>query len=444
MSIRDALPGLLLCLASLPASAGEPSTETRQEDLQHWANFHEVKRTRKATRPGALYDVVLPPDVFGSARFDLGDLRLVDAAGRFVPYALRTRTPIDEQQPLGVRVFDRVTNADHSVQVSLDLGEQPGEYDQLDVDVPGTGFVRALHVEGGNDGKSWSKVLDNVHVVRLEERDQANRPIDRHRFHLAPTRFRYLRVQLRPDRGLENDRPQVRDVRVFHTVRVPGEDVSHVADLGRREPVRRQGQPASAWVIDLGAAEVPVRRLTVRVAQAEFSRPFEVDAQYDRTFSPIGVAGTLRPGKPGSGEAVIDLNQEYRGRRLRLYVIDAGNLPLTIEEVRFTAAARQVVFAVPAGLKEPLRLYTGNPEAPAPNYEFAAGLRPRLDPAPTRLELGEGEANPVYQPPPLPWTERWPYLVDAILAGACVVLLVILVLLARHAIRRHDAAPQAT
>jgi hypothetical protein len=183
------------------------------------------------------------------------------------------------------------------------------------------------------------------------------------------------------------------------------------------------------------------------VDQTDFSRPFQVEARLDRAFVPLPIHsdGLLRPRRPGSGEAVVDLGQEQRSQQLRLQVVDSGNPPLPIEQVRFTAPARQVVFAQPAGTQEPLRLYVGNPDAPAPNYDFAASLPARLDPPPSRLNLGEREANPDYQPPPLPWTERWPYLVDVLLGGVCVVLLGILATLARQAIRRHDAAaPSAT
>jgi hypothetical protein len=474
MSTRNSCPrllggALLICLVCLAAA---PPTDrpdgARREDLTQWASYFDVKLDRKADRPKALYDFILTPEVFGASSHGeatedrwamkkpappevfggagLGDLRLIDKRGQPVPYALRVRNPVNVEEPLKARAFDQVVNADHSVALSLDLGENPGEYDQMDVRMPGSGFIRALRVEASNDRKNWSKVLDNVHVARLDEpgeRLDQQRRIDQHRFRIAPARFRYLRVQVWPDRGRDNDRPEFQQVQVLHTVQAPGEDVTRVADLGRREPVRFTGQPASAWVIDLGAEYVPCRRLTLRLAQTEFSRPFQLEAKMGGRYGYIGATSNeLRPRQPGSDEAVIELAQEIEARYLRLTVTDAGNPPLTIEEVRCTAAARQMVFALPSEVQLPLRLYAGNPQAGPPNYDFAANLPVRLDPPPARGELGERQANPVYEPPPLPWTERWPRLVDAILGGACLVLLLILGVLARHAIRRHDAAPQ--
>ena len=56
---------------------------------------------------------------------------------------------------------------------------------------------------------------------------------------------------------------------------------------------------------------------------------------------------------------------------------------------------------------------------------------------------GGSMPNPTYRPPPLPWTERRPGLVYAVLGLASAALLVILGLLARDAVRRHDSAEVA-
>ena len=64
-----------------------------------------------------------------------------------------------------------------------------------------------------------------------------------------------------------------------------------------------------------------------------------------------------------------------------------------------------------------------------------------LDPAPVRIPwAGAGKQdNPIYQPTPKPWTERWPWLVYMVLGVASVVLLGILIVLGRQAMARHDA-----
>jgi hypothetical protein len=364
-----------------------------------------------------------------------------------VPYALRVREARDEQRRLQAKEYDQVANPGGSASVSLDLGEPVPEHNQVEVALSGRGYGRPLRLEGSADGKSWSKLLDGVYVVQMEI---AGRMVDQRRFTYPPSRLRHLRVQVRPDRVLENDRPVITAVGVFHSVHVPGEDVTLAADVQPREPVRGAGAPGSAWRIDLGEENVPCRKLTLEVSDDDFSRPYFLErlpspdptrAAYEQPPPEVVASGELRRqnGQPAALE--IDLSREVQTRWLRLTVTDNRNPPLNLAGARATAAAREAVFAPPAG-GGPLRLYFGNPRAQEPRYDFAAGLPARLDPPPARAELGPVEVNPDYRPPPKPWTERWPYLVDAVLAGASAVLVGILLVLARSAIRRHDAARQ--
>ena len=87
---------------------------------------------------------------------------------------------------------------------------------------------------------------------------------------------------------------------------------------------------------------------------------------------------------------------EISAGRLRLVVIDHRNPPLHLTAVRYTAVARQVVFAASADLAAPLRLYFGNPRAAPPHYDFAANMPAVLEPVP----LGRTTAPP--RKPPLP------------------------------------------
>ena len=99
-------------------------------------------------RPFAAF--VLTPAVFDGARPDLADLRLYDGRGRDVPYALRVRRKEDVRRPFAATEFNRTTGADRAAEVSLDLGESPGEHNEIEVSTPGTAFRRPLRVEGSD------------------------------------------------------------------------------------------------------------------------------------------------------------------------------------------------------------------------------------------------------------------------------------------------------
>jgi hypothetical protein len=63
-----------------------------------------------------------------------------------------------------------------------------------------------------------------------------------------------------------------------------------------------------------------------------------------------------------------------------------------------------------------------------------------LEPEPNRATLGDREANPIFEPKPLPFTERWPWAVYLVLGLACLVLAASL---SRAAIALHDTATEA-
>jgi hypothetical protein len=427
--------GLLAVFSAL--AAAPPSAQ--REELSHWQWYCDVRLPDNAG-PGRRVDCLVTPAVFGRANPELGDIRLVDDSGATIPYALRILAPRNVQEELpGARTYDRVVHPDRSIAASIDLGEAPPEHNEIVVNLAGDGYGRPLRLEGSPDGKSWSKLLDCVYVVHLKDPK-----IDQRRFTYPPSRLRFLRILVRPDRVIENDEPKLESVHVFHSVHLPGESVTLPAELERREPGRLDGQYSSSWLIDLGARNVPCERLSLRIAEQGFARPYSLAvADSDNPTQPFQFDILRRQPDDRSGEVEIVLRQPVEAHKLRLTIQDASNPPLTIEAVHFSAAARQIVFDVPANLKRPLRLYSGNPNSPPPRYDFASNLPPRLVPSPLRATLADPEANPKYVPPPKPFSERWPWLVDTVLACACALLLGILLVLARTAIRKSDAETPA-
>ena len=420
--------------AASPGTAS-PGSPPDTEPLSKWRWLHEVPLPKSIDSPWA--DFILPASAFGEAREDLGDLRLYDAQGRDRPYALRVREARDERKELSARQFNRQSHADRSTEVTLDLGEQPAEHNEIDVVTKGSDFRRDAVLEGSDNGRDWGKLADGAWLVHYQVNSQT---VDIHRLRYAPSRFRYLRVKVMPDRSRADDAPEFASVVVYHTVREPGEYVTRDTQLGPREPVRAPDGPGSAWFIDLGGQNVPCEKLLIDVADAEFARPFVVELLGNEEMRQMVAGGELRRQMTDRRKPlVISLNREVRAQRLRLVVTDHSNPPLMIEQVKYTAAARQVVFAAAKDLAGPLRLYAGNPQAEPPHYDFAATLPAVLEPPPARTMLGDAEANPIFQPEPKPWTERWPWLVYVVLGAASLALLVMLAGLARAAIRRHDA-----
>ena len=405
-----------------------PQASNVPEALTAWEYFDELSAT---AGPG-LYDFVLNPNVFDKSRADLADLRLYDGAGREVPYVLRVRRSVSTSQNFAAREFNRSTDGGIA-QVSYDLGEQPQETNQLEVDTSGTNFRRMADVQGSTDGNTWSTLVAQAVLFRFANGGQT---VEQKYVPFPASRFRYLRVRVGRDPEVDRTAPQIETVLIRRSVELPGEMVSYPLRLEHRDSDRQYGRLASIWRTDLGG-RVPVSRMILTVAPGAFARPFQLDTT-DGGASVALASGELKQSEDSESKPLTNDFTERRARLLKLIVTDDRNAPLTVKEMVIQAAARQIIFQAGPSTARPLRLYYANPKAQAPRYDLAARLPQKA--ALTRLRLGPPQGNPIYRPEPKPFSERVPWLVYLVLAIAAAVLAAILVSIARAGRRQNVIA----
>jgi hypothetical protein len=462
------LSGAAVCVLSTMAASGqekaveEPTEATAdQPHFSHAADqlaetppladsaFQYYQELDLPVQSAARYfDFVLPVSVFDGARHDLGDLRLRDASGAEVTFALRIRKPGEERVPIEAREFNRTHAEDGTAELSLDLGEGGFEHNEVEIRTAGDNFRRRATVEGSTDQTDWRE-LAHHDLVKF---DTPSGKIDDYRLTYPASRFRYLRIRVAPDPAVDKDQAvQIAEVIVRRSVVLPGEFVVGEAKVGEREPVRTRGRiPGSAWIIDLGGRNVPCQTLLVSIANAEFNREFDVEpvppeitSEFVDWSSGYASGTWIRT----AGEPVKPMEAELgdaAASRLKLKVADHANQPLHVTGVQFRAPARQIVFANTARLRGPLRLYFGDPDALPPQYDFDRNLPAKLTPAPERLTLGPRVENPTYIPTPKAITERYPWLIYVFLTAVSLILAGIIAGLGRSAVARHDARAAAT
>lgn len=436
MTDRRAIPALgLALLVAAPAAA-----QTAPEPLSGWPKYLEVNLPDGG--PG-LCDLIAPPAVYTHAgRADLADLRLYDAAGREVPFALRHRAPRSEFQARVPKEFNRVTHPDGAVEVSLDLGADPGEHNRVEVTAGGANYRRAARLEGGDDGKTWRTVANGTLLYFADD----GRTFDRRALTYPPSRFRYLRLTVRPDPGLPHDDPAPVQAQVLREVRDPGLEATWPAALSAREPARAYDGYASEWTLSLPTGEkVPWEVLEFDCPEAEFVRPYRLEeltadgagqliaqGQWERT------TGERKPLRIVSDRPVV-------AAKVRLTVVDQRNPPLTLTLLAAKAAADQIVFQRTAETAGPLRLYLGNPSASDPSYDLGRTL-PHPPPVAQHATAGDVKPNPDYRPPEErrpPLLDRWPWATHTVFGAVAAVLAGLLAATARQTARRHDAAAVA-
>jgi hypothetical protein len=436
-----ALAALLACAA--PAGAQEADAES----LSRWKYSAELSgKDRGGALPGAAKYLAftLSPEVLGKAQDGLGDLRLVDASGRRIPYAARVRSPRQEVTALEAEPFDEGVNAAQNyAQVSLRLPQQERlEHNEVEVVTAGQKFWRRVVVSASNRETFPADETHEVLDRELFQLDTDAGPVQVRKLKYPVQQARFLRVRVHADPKTDKAPPKIEKVIVRKTQSVPGVEQTRDAELGPREPVRADRGPGSAWFVRLHEDPVPVARLTFTVAGDAVTRPFRLEIAGKPTEPRSDVADAQWHWRKEGGQLFLDVTfPEVRATRLRLVVTDFANPPLDLQTVTYSAAARQVVFAPPAdrALEGPLQLYFGNADATPAEYDFARDLPAELSPAPVEVAVGPRQDNPEYVPPARPLGERLPWLIYVVLGAACMVLVALLGLLARQALRRHDA-----
>lgn len=400
-----------------------------QTSRSSWAFLVEV--TSGAGAPG-VYDFTLPLEVMDKAREDLADLRLYDANGKEIPYAIRIRREVGDRLEVGGTQFNQATVGTTASEVSLDLGEDPGEHNEVDIDTSGSNFRRRVTVEGSDTGTEWKVLQTGALIFGFESQ---NKTVQSNRVTYPPSRYRYLRIRVFADELTDKGPPTISNVNAVKEIRAKGELTTWNVNLPSYQLLRNQGAPSSAWNIDLGV-RVPCDRLIVEVDDASFSRPFQIEAGEDPQAMRLVASGELtrRVGEQPAPPIVIHFEQEEYVRKLRLLLKDYSNQTLNITGIKAGAPARQLVFELKEPPALPLRLYFGNRNATAPHYDFEKEIPAKLLSAPVRVGVGQIANNPEYKPEPLPLTERVPWLIYIVLAVSSLALGLILFNLARSTV----------
>jgi len=400
------------------------------ESLSAWPWFKEVRI------PGAqsgLADFLLDRDMLNGTRADHADVRLYDGAGKEIPYVLRVRRDVDTGTAFTAREFNRSTEGGVT-QASYDLGEQPQQHNEVEIDTAGENFRRLVDVQGSSDGAQWSTLVSGAIIFRFSARGGT---VEQKTVSYPVSRYRYLRIRVELDQQTDHSAPAVNSVRIYRSVRVRGEMIPFRGNVEARDADRINGRPASVWRVDFGA-RIPFERVTITMGPGVFSRPFQLDA-IDDPASPVSLAsGTLYRNEDSPDKQPAIGFPERFAQRVKLTVTDDRNAPLPLLEVTAQSAAREVVFEPQAAGAGTMRVYYGNQKALAPHYDLAARMPVEFRGAPARLALGPQRDNPNYTPEPRPFSERAPWVVYVVLVVACLALAAILLSL----VRASGEAPQ--
>lgn len=337
----------------------------------------KFRYTRTLSAPPGV-PVRFEPDgrMYGHARIDFPDLRVLDAGGTQVPWRPEPKPAAVPSQPVTLVARGR---REGTVSVVVDRGPVRPVIDRIELEIPDRVFVGDIVVQGSNTGAEGTYATLSrtpIYAVRGAVAARSTTAL------FPPTDYRYLLVHAR---GVSE---------------ITGAAVSRDPSQPPLEPVeasstRRDGQRATVVELDLGYARVPVDGVRIRSSTPRYVRPVTVEGSNDGiTF------GSLADGEiarfPGVELSKIAL--AARHRYVRVTIRNGDDAPL--QGLRVTAEAVPRPLLLAGGHTPPFRLLYGSPVVPAPAYDFA-----RLPPAATGFEraregaLGPERANELFEAP---------------------------------------------
>ena len=193
--------GLVVLLILMLSASGWVISIYAQNDAASWAFVVEVQPV--PTAPG-LYDLTVPLTVMDKSRADFSDLRLLDAQGREIPYAVRIRRDLDDTRIVGGNLFNQANVGSTASEVSVDLGEGSGEHNEVEIETGGSNFRRRVTIEGGDTGTDWKTLQSGAVIFEFESQ---NRTVQSNRVSYPTSRFRFLRVRVFADELTDEEPP---------------------------------------------------------------------------------------------------------------------------------------------------------------------------------------------------------------------------------------------
>ena len=355
----------------------------------------------------------VPAAVYQHARPGLADLRVLDEAGREVPFFIHVPRGVHRQEWRDVRVLEASFLPGAHTQVILDTGTPVAPHNSIELSIRETDFFAWVEVAASDDASTWRILSERLPLYRFAAEGHTGRQMLKY----APSNSRYLRLRLlKGDSALS-----VSGARASQEIVEEPERVTLVAHL---TPAEKLPERHSGWQADFGAGAPPVSAAVFTATEPEFHRPVRITASHNGTaWHGAGSGEIYRLRRPtGVRENLWVTFDETQQRYLRVEVFNRNDPPLASLAVEFRGLPRRIVFRQEPG--RTYRLIYGYDKARATAYELARLVAPAEISTAVAGSLGEEAPMPGHPRPlpPPPWTERHPALLWTSLGIAVLIL----------------------
>jgi hypothetical protein len=371
----------------------------------------------------------IPWDLFVHSEAHGADFRIVDEAGREIPFFLfsaQTGEPKTQVRPS--QVIERSFVGSQFTQIVIRVTDRPPldeshgvTLKQLDAE-PWFNTYRISTSE--SDFMYWveTAVSDDAHEWRVID---ARSPISRFRKHQLEgnqtvqfegySNQRFLRVRIfSPEHQFSVD-----NVEVLSQDSKSEPERSSIPSVFK--PDSSADPTESRWLADLGTSNLPVNEVDFSAAQPEFYRAVRISTSEDNKDWSYRCAGEIYRFRQDEKlrESLRILVPEIFARFWRIEIVNANDQPLANARMEIKGLPRRLTFPVEPG--HSYRLLYGNQKATSTQYDFGRVFGRSEKKVLVLAQLGTEEGTTNYADP-RPFTERHPNLLWLALGLAIVLL----------------------
>ncbi len=442
--IAPVLIAILVPLAAVSNSTTAYAADSAENVLERLTHRYPIDAEETST--DVYGEMVLPPDLYGIARRDLGDLRILSVdvdseAWEEIPYVLSRQT--DELRTVTHKAeMLNLSEVGGSTQFLLALGETREPINEIDIGIQSTdrNYERSVKIFAANqrDPEDWNLLTDKGYVLDVS---RSGHRFQVHRVHFPKSRFAFYKVEIHNGSlpPLKITGATIRDQIHVQAPRVesPTRIVSNATS-----PETKQ----TTIVFDLGYDRLPSVGIKLDINfVGNYYRTVQLDVA-DSLEEPIHWR-TVRSGQlyriQRSGVNVVEDHLEYKpitGRYLRLTINNGDDRPLqvagcTAESLEQTIVVENRHLNV-AGRE--IALYVGSESLQPPRYDLAKTIGSTRQLAASKINFRPVEKNPFFTgpiKPKLPWSEEHQGLLWTVTICGVVVLGTLTAFLLKNAAR---------
>lgn len=308
--------------------------------------------------PG-VYKHPLPLEALDEAQPSLADLRLVDAAGKEVPYLLEAARP-GLARPAALLGFESKLEGGRTILTAR--AEKAGYVDSVMLETPAASFLKPADIYVSVDGRQWTRAAEGVPVFR-QYANSENLRAD-----LIPVLAKYIKVVIDDARAAP---VPFTGLKARALPRAP----AALETLEAAIIVKEDYASSSRLFVRLPARNLFVFAVELDVSDKLYSRGVSVSARYledgrmaSRQVAADTVFATDAAGSPAARTKVPVCAQFLASEEMVLDVDNGNSPPLEIRSVKIIYAPVFAVFQAKAA--GAYRLLFGNRQAPARAYDL--------------------------------------------------------------------------